>query len=396
MAVHVNHRLQTDSDHWQEHCQQQCQQWHIPFQACVLESSPSVGESLEAWAREQRYQQFQHFIKEESVLMTAHHQGDQLETVLLQLFRGAGPEGIAAMPGERQFGNGKLLRPLLDVSRTELEDYAHEHNLQWIDDPSNKNIEIERNYLRHEVIPLLEKQWPAIAKTVSRSAHHIAAMNHELIPYLEVELHRVRLADSSALDIRKLETLNDNKLFMLIRLWLQQNNFDTPTTEHLRHIKSDVMLSAHNAQAEVRFANTVIRKYRNGLYAMRNMNAELQCDQWDLQESFKTQLGELKAIKTQGKGIKAALISESGVEVRYRQGGEKMRVKGHTHTADIKKLMQEAAVLPWYRTQLPFIYIEDELALIPGFWLADKFSASADEASITISWNQPMDFLTAG
>ena len=161
-AIHADHGLQADSRTWSEHCEQQCAALDIQLHKVHLELQIPAGESLEAVAREARYQAFAKILGPGDALLTAHHADDQVETVLLQLFRGAGVAGLAGMPRVKSWHRGWLLRPLLPFSRQQLEHYADEYSLRWMEDTSNLDVRFSRNQLRRRVVPELKARWPAL------------------------------------------------------------------------------------------------------------------------------------------------------------------------------------------------------------------------------------------
>lgn len=172
-AIYVDHGLQTASAVWGEHCAEVCRDLNMPFRVLKIDARPVPGESPEAAARRARYAALAAELGFDSALLTAHHRDDQAETLLLQLLRGAGPYGLAAMPAVSRLGQGRLLRPFLEVDRAELLAYAGKHGLRWIEDASNTDTGFDRNYLRHRVLPLLRERWPAVNRTLSRSARSV-------------------------------------------------------------------------------------------------------------------------------------------------------------------------------------------------------------------------------
>ena len=173
-AVHVNHQLQQQSGDWELHCRAVCEELGLGFQALQVAARPRRGESPEAAARSARYRGLSEWLPPGAVLVTAQHLDDQAETLLLQLLRGSGVHGLAAMPAMTVLGAGLHQRPLLGVTRAQLRRYAESHRLDWIDDPSNTDTAFDRNYLRHEIMPRLKARWPAAGATLSRSAAHCA------------------------------------------------------------------------------------------------------------------------------------------------------------------------------------------------------------------------------
>ncbi|MGH8401912.1 MAG: tRNA lysidine(34) synthetase TilS, partial [Gammaproteobacteria bacterium] len=171
-AVHVNHHIHPQSEEWQVHCEQTCATLLVQLVCRSVEISTTKGESLEAVARERRYDVYRDLVREGDMLLLAHHQDDQMETFLLQALRGAGLPGLAAMPAITDIGRGKLARPLLGFTRAELRGWAQAQKLVWLEDPSNADARFDRNYLRQHVIPQIRERWPSAAQTVSRSARH--------------------------------------------------------------------------------------------------------------------------------------------------------------------------------------------------------------------------------
>ncbi|HEV2320748.1 MAG TPA: tRNA lysidine(34) synthetase TilS, partial [Gammaproteobacteria bacterium] len=185
-ALHVHHGLHPKADEWQRHCEVACASLGIPLEIRRVEVHPATGESLEAVARERRYAAFREVVGADDLLLLAQHADDQLETFLLQALRGAGVRGLAAMPESASFSGLKLARPLLAYGRAELEAWARQQGLSWVEDPSNADTGFDRNYLRHEVLPRLKQRWPAAAETVSRSAR-LAAEADGLLKELAAE-----------------------------------------------------------------------------------------------------------------------------------------------------------------------------------------------------------------
>lgn len=181
-ALHINHQISPNATSWQEHCADICARLNIPFTAVKVDVK-NTGRGIEDAAREARYAVFEQHLSSGDYLFTAHHSDDQSETMLLRLMRGAGPRGLAAMAQARRLGQGILYRPLLNFSRAELEEYAQEQALTWVNDESNTNDHYDRNYLRNQVMPLLRERWPAFANKWQQTAE-LCAANEALIDEL--------------------------------------------------------------------------------------------------------------------------------------------------------------------------------------------------------------------
>ncbi|MCX7124384.1 MAG: tRNA lysidine(34) synthetase TilS [Gammaproteobacteria bacterium] len=221
-AVHVNHQLNPLSNNWALHCEKTCNALNIPITIEKITIDLKPGDSLEEKAREARYAILQKHIYKNSVLLTAHNANDQAETFLLQALRGAGPKGLSAMPLRKKFGDSFLIRPLLNASRDEIEKYALENNLKWIEDDSNIDTKFNRNYLRHEIFPILKKRFPAVMENFSRSSRLIA--NHENIisELIEKEFEMVKTDDIQKIDLKKLLEFPSEKQKLLLRQWFQK------------------------------------------------------------------------------------------------------------------------------------------------------------------------------
>ncbi|MGI9321112.1 MAG: tRNA lysidine(34) synthetase TilS, partial [Thiogranum sp.] len=166
-AVHVNHQIQQQSGDWEIHCRSVCEELRVPFHLLRVQGKARAGESPEAAARTARYRALADWLPTDAVLTTAQHRDDQAETLLLQLFRGSGPRGLAAMPENSALGRGRLLRPFLETSRQAIVSYARAHRLRWIEDPSNTDTRYDRNLLRQRIMPELQQQWPGLSKVLA-------------------------------------------------------------------------------------------------------------------------------------------------------------------------------------------------------------------------------------
>ena len=246
-AVHVNHQLSPKSDQWALHCQKICDDLKIPVFIEKITLNLKPGDSVEEEARRVRYDALKKYIQKDRVLFTAHNLNDQAETFLLQALRGAGPKGLSAMPLKKKFGESFLIRPLLSFSRDELEHYARENQLQWIEDDSNVDPRFRRNFLRHEIFPLLKKQCPAVMQNFSRSARMCAEHEKIMAEWMQNDFEKIKTDDVSKIDLKKLRTFSSEKQRLLLREWFAQNHFRMPNEKHLKQIQKDVIHAAPDA-----------------------------------------------------------------------------------------------------------------------------------------------------
>ncbi|MEN8214445.1 MAG: tRNA lysidine(34) synthetase TilS, partial [Pseudomonadota bacterium] len=264
-AVHINHGLQQESLQWERHCKQVCQQLNIPFHAISLSLQPAAGESLEAQAREARYAVMQQLMQPQEMLLTAHHRDDQAETLLLNLMRGSGVRGLSAIPAIRRFGEGWLARPLLGISRSALEAYAEEHSLTWVDDPSNALTDINRNFLRHDILPRLTRRWPAAAASIADSAGHLA----DAAQLLEVECDRLlqeMLAAPGQLRLGPLLKQPRAWRPLLLRHWISQLRLPPPPRKRLDAFVRQ-LAAAPGRMPRISWSGVELRRYNKLLYA---------------------------------------------------------------------------------------------------------------------------------
>lgn len=359
-AIHVNHGLHPQAADWASRCAAECRALDIPIQLAEVSVSRG-GESVEAAARDARYQVFRDLLQPGECLLTAHHQDDQLETFLLQAFRGAGPHGLAAMPQRAPLGAGELHRPLLAFTRGELEAWARERELAWLDDPSNADDRFDRNFLRLEILPRLRQRWPQLATTISRSARHCAEAAWLLDELAAADLAEVARED--VISVAALRRLDLSRQRNLLRHWLDWQGFPRPSEKKLEHVLSDVLEAGPDREPCVEWADVAVRRYRDGIYAERRQVSP-RTGHWPDEEFV---LGD-------GWGQLVRRPADSGlpdgnVEVRLREGGERIRLSGRQHHHALKKLFQEAGILPWRRDALPLVYIDGELAAVGDLWL---------------------------
>ena len=374
-AIYVHHGLQAEADQWQQHCQKTCADLQVEFQSLTVNVTVSVGESLEAQARAARYAAFKDVLQEGECLCVAQHQDDQAETLLLQLFRGAGLKGLAAMPEQAQFANGQLLRPFLSVSQSDVLNYAKEQKLHWCEDPSNKDDNFDRNYLRNQVLPSLRERWPSVAKTISRSAKHCASAE-QLLNELALQ-DCPALIDDDGLSIDSLKGLSQHRMKNVLRAWLDQLLQQLPSEKVLQQVIDDVIAAGESAEPQINIGTKLVRRFNNSLYVTDKylaMATDVQLT-WDLTQNLQlpNRLGELVATAGTGKGLRTDLDS---VTVRFRRGGERCRLPGQNNSQSLKKLFQEWGVPPWMRDRTPLLYVGDTLAVIAGYAVCEGFLVS--------------------
>lgn len=368
-AIHVDHGLQADSTHWATHCQQVCQQYAISCEVERLQLTVPAGASLEAVAREARYAAFTRYLQAGEILLTAHHQDDQAETLLLNLMRGSSPYGLAAMPALRPLGAGQLGRPLLHCSRAELAAYAEHHRLPFIHDPSNQDPRFARNFLRHQVIPLLQQRWQSVQKTLARAAQLQAESRQLLTDFLRQTLPEVQGSQPNTLSVQSLLAQDSVMQKALIREWLAGQGLPLPEEQQVLRVLTEVLRAAPDATPCMRWQGCEVRRYRDDLYAMPPLSAHdpRQVLAWDIAAPLRIASTQ-QTLQPELLGVwrDYAQQHQLNVQVRFRQGGEKVYLPQRGGHHDLKKLLQEAGIPPWQRDRLPLIYVGQELVMVWG------------------------------
>lgn len=391
IAIYVHHGLQPLAESWGQHCEFQARQLGVAFQLLRVNAKAERGQSPEEAARIARYQSVTNLLAENDLLLVAQHQDDQLETVLLQLIRGAGVQGLAAMPEITLFGRGQLFRPLLTIPKTALIEYAVEQQLKWVEDPTNQKDEFDRNFLRHQIIPVLKNRWQSVAKTVSRSAKHCANAQQLLSEMGDNLLASVLNIEDHTLSIRHLQYLSAPKQQLVIRHWFNYHSLRMPSTALVRDLFQQLIFAKTDANPVLITAQCEIRRYQDKIYCLPRVDNSLSIEPliWHNPfESLSLSDGSQLQLQLSRYGIAKSYWQSEIVQIQFRKGGEKIRLFGRQGRHSLKKLFQEANIPNWQRSQIPLIYIGDQLAAVGDLWLnADLIDINADLA-YQIQWNR--------
>ena len=384
-AQHVHHGLSPNADDWADFCQQVCLKLNIPFALYKVNINKSSGLGTEATAREARYKAL--LSVDADFICLAHHQDDQAETLLLQLARGAGVKGLTGMAAV----NGKLLRPLLEVPRSHLEAYAKQHQLIWIEDESNADTRFNRNFIRHKVLPILEESYPSIRQTLSRSAKNMADANDLFDELALIDALQAGFDDktNTTIGLSTLKNLCEPRVNNCLRWWLAQNSLQMPSQQQLQQITQQLMHAKQDAAIELKVSETcTLRRYQNRAYLVQELppNAPINWlwqgeDVIDLPN--KTQLIFSKKM---GEGISLRKIENAALRIKFREGNERFKPQlGRPHRS-LKVMLQNGDMPPWQRAQLPLIFMDDTLVVIPNIGVDANFQASCDEMGLVVNW----------
>jgi len=388
-ALHIDHGLQPASEAWARHAAAVCAALAVPYRAERVAVRDIAELGLEEAARRARYDALRRLLPAGAVLVTAHHQDDQAETLLLQLLRGAGPAGLAGMPAIAPFGRGRIARPLLDFPRAALARYAAEHGLTWVEDASNRDVGLARNFLRQRVFPVLAERWPRAAARLAAAARHQA----EALVLLEA-LGREDVAacadEEGALSVAALLALAPERRRNALRYWLRAHGARAPSERVLREMLARIETTPQTRHAAVRLPEGEVRRYRDRLVWLAHGRVPTAWEAvWEPTQVLEGPGGawRLRAASVQGRGLSQARVAGKTLRVRLRRGGERCLLRGHHR--ELKKLLQEAGVPPWERAHLPLVYVDDTLAAIGDRWVCDPYAARNDEPGFALVLERP-------
>ena len=395
-ALHVHHGLSAAADEWEWFCAQLCAQRGVPFAAVHVRVARDSGLGLEAAARAVRYEAYAR--ADADYIALGHHLDDQAETFLLQLLRGAGPRGLSAMPvvekkkdeGGRMKGAGvrraRLLRPLLAVTRAQIETHARAHGLPWVEDESNRNTDLDRNFLRHELLPVLAARFPAYRETLARAARNLADANAMNDALAQIDWQAAQR--TGELSVERLRELPAERALNVLRFLFARANVPMPPRVRLEEALRQCFDAGVDAQVCVRFGDWTLRRYRDALVLVPWQPGETDWSarwQGEGMLALPAGLGSLRFVTTVGQGIAAARLRDMPVVVRFRRGGERFEPPGRPRR-ELKKLLQESAVPAWERSALPLLFCGDALVWVPGLGVAAPYRAGAGEAAVDVVW----------
>jgi tRNA(Ile)-lysidine synthase len=386
-AVHVDHGLHADSQRWAEACAALAASLQVPFELERADARPAPGESPEAAARRVRYAALARRLGADEVLLTAHHADDQLETVLLQWLRGGGLRAVAGMPRVAGFAAGWHARPLLEFPRIELEAWAERCGLGWLEDPSNLDLRFDRNYLRHEVMPVIRRRWPAAARTVGRVAGQAAEALEAEGAVAEADLES--LGAGATLSLESLRSLPDARQRWALRAWLRRRGLPVPSASTLAALQHDMLEAAGDRIPCVSWPGVRVYRYRNMIHAERPESHadELVPSEWTVGSQLDLgSLGRLELRYAVGRGLSQARLP-ADLHVRRRARGEMFRPAGSSVRRPLRKWLQERGVLPWWRDRLPLVVAGDEIVAIGDLGYGAAFCAAPGEPSWQIVWH---------
>ncbi|RYV02182.1 tRNA lysidine(34) synthetase TilS [Shewanella sp. OPT22] len=394
--VYVHHGLSANADEWQNHCQQQAKKYHLPFITKHVDVKQGARLSLEAEARKVRYQAFiEEMSASSNVLLTAHHQDDQLETLLLALKRGQGPKGVGGMAQAQSFnGNGWQVRPLLGYSKDEVIEFAQRHQLIHIEDESNQDTQFDRNFLRQVIIPQLKSRWPAIAETASRSALLSQQQEMLLDEVTQEKLQQHILSSPYAehvLNLDSFKTLSLPWQRQILRGFIELNKLVAPSLVQLDQAIEQLTLAKPDAKVELHFSNLLIRRFKNRVFAEKYMHVmpleNIQFEFSNTKKEIELNDGRRLSLNIESnieRGLRLPKEDEV-VTIKFGSSGSTICHPDFRHKPrQLKKLWQELEVPTWERNRVPLIYYNEQLVAVVDLWI-EKSAISTTEQSLKIT-----------
>ncbi|MDP8078535.1 tRNA lysidine(34) synthetase TilS [Phocoenobacter skyensis] len=371
-AIYIHHGLSKNADDWADFCQQFCEQRHIE---CIIKRvifDPT--KNIENSARKARYQAFRETILSDEMLVTAHHLDDQAETFFLALKRGNGLKGLSAMQDISHSHGFTLLRPLLAFSKQELTAYAKENRLKWIEDESNFNTDFDRNFLRQEVLPLLNQRWKQFPRMVSRSAKHCENQQLLLEELLNDELYKIANFAKKSLNVTAFPQFSILKQQQLLRLWLEKCNVTMPSVVQLEQLMNFIDIPA-DKNPQLKLGKHIVRRYQSQLfittelvdippfseYLAPNKGIRLPHNLAEI-----THFGDHLFCKFSQRSDRYLLpqeLANQTLEIRLGCVG-KVKLHNKSQREEMKKIWQQNQIPTWLRSQTPVVFFEDQYVMV--------------------------------
>lgn len=359
-ALHVHHGLHPEADAWAAHCQAACDSLGVPLQVVRVRIDPGSGLGREGAARAARHAAFAQALQDDEILALAHHLDDQAETFLLRALRGSGVDGLAAMRAWRPYARGWLWRPLLELPRAALADHARAHGLRWLEDPTNTDPSFDRNFLRDQVLPLLQRRWPQAASQLARSAS-LAAQAADLLGAEDASLLATLRLAPDTLRADALRALTPARRARALRHWIASLGLPPLPGQAVARIERELLDSPRAATPRFDWHGARLQRWRDQLHAGRL--CALLPPEWEARWDGATPL----MLPT---GDCLQLLGCTGFDaplrVHARRGGERILLPGRAHSHALKHVLQAVGLPPWRRERLPLLSADDGTLLAAG------------------------------
>ena len=385
-AMHVHHGLSQNADKWVKFCEKLCVKLSVPLDVEYIQLPQKKSLGIEGEARRLRYEKL--LKTKTDLIVLAHHADDQAETFLLQLIRGAGVKGLSSMA---HFDvTKKLWRPLLNQPKSDIENYAKQHKLKWIEDESNFNVDFDRNFIRSKVLPILKNRFSHIIKVISRSSTHLAEAQHLLDDLAKIDLKNYLKSDNYKykLQVKTLNKLPFVRAKNVLRYWLEINDQLMPSKDLLEELLRQVLTAKKDATLKIEISKDhEIRRYKDEIYIVqKNQNEQKKYEIiWDGESKINLPNGsKLTFKKVKGRGILLSKLKNKKLMITNRQGKQSLKLDSNRPTKTLKNLFQEAHIPPWIRVNSPLIFIGQDLAFVPYLGMASNMRSKKTELGLEI------------
>lgn len=386
LAVHVAHGLQAAAEGWAAHCVVVAREFSVACQTIPLDLAS--GSNLEARAREARRTALLALTGEDDALLLAHHADDQAETLLLNLLRGGGPAGLAAMAPCMQYAGRTLMRPLLEWRRADLAALAATWGLRWVEDPTNAEIDANRNFLRHDILPRLAQRWPAVVDTLARGAR-LQGEAAELMAELALADRDTLVRPDGALDLGGFAALSPARRRNLLYGWLRAQGLQAPPLKVLNRVLDELLTAGEDRQPQVAWEQAVFRRHRDSLYllsplAMQPLTGEARLL---LEEGGGCQLGPLTVSVQAGvAGEGDWCLPRTMAEVTVCAAPQGARLRQGGMARDVRELWRAAGIPPWQRARLPVLCQGGQVLAAARIGVADEARVAPGAPAWVLHW----------
>jgi tRNA(Ile)-lysidine synthase len=380
LALHVDHGLDERSAERAAAAVEIAEQLGLHCRLEEVSVEPRKGP--EADARKARYEVFSHYLNADDVLLTAHHADDQAETILMRLLRGSSPRGLAGIPRQRRMASGWIARPLLDWTRNDILDWLDHHQLQWVEDPTNLDTSLDRNYLRQHIMPALSKRWSGAGQAIRRSGQ-LCAGAAECIEQTARHDLKMLTSDAGRVSMKGWTELSGFRQASLIRHWAESQGHPAPPGPQLDEFLDQVRHAGADRQPELRWNDAVLHSYDNCLWLeqLHSCPPDWQAH-WQGMETLTLPEG-LGTLSLTGRQARLDFMAT----VCFGQAGESIRLPGRQHRHSLSQLMNEAGIPPWQRRLWPRLWKDSTLLAVGSVWIDQPFAQWLESHNWQLCWN---------